>query len=209
MGQSICASAALAGIGRWATRGLLAVFVLGAVAGSAVAEKLILQLHREPQFEFAGYCAALWKRFYRDAGLDVEIRPCAPPAGTPIDPVREIVERRAQFGTGTAELLVRAGQGAPLLLLASVFPQSGAAGYFRADSDFSTPQALLGAKIGHLPASNILDAELRTALHAAGIDPDKMKSSIAVEPGKAASALADRRVDAVLGSAWELPWQLR
>jgi ABC-type nitrate/sulfonate/bicarbonate transport system substrate-binding protein len=142
------------------------------------------------------------------SGLDVEIRPGAPPSGTPIDPVREIVERRAQFGTGTAELLIRAGQGAPLLLVASIFQQSGAAVYFRADSDFSTPQALLRAKIGHFPASNILDAELRAALHAAGIDPDKIKSA-AVEPGKAAAALADRRVDAVLGSAWELPWQLR
>jgi ABC-type nitrate/sulfonate/bicarbonate transport system substrate-binding protein len=208
MRKSICTSAASAGAGRWLTRGLLAALILPAGPGFAFADKLILQLHREPQFEFAGYYAALWKGFYRDAGLDVEIRPGAPPGGTPIDPVREIVERRAQFGTGTAELLIRAGQGAPLLLVAPIFQQSGAAVYFRADSDFSTPQALLRAKIGHLPASNILDAELRTALHAAGIDPDKMKSA-AVEPGKAAAALADRRVDAVLGSAWELPWQLR
>lgn len=184
------------------------MLILGALAGSAVAGKLVLQLHREPQFEFAGYYAALWKGFYSETGLDVEIRPGAPPVGTPVDAVREVVERRAQFGTGMAELLIRAGLGAPLLLLAPIFQQSGAAVYFRADSDFSTPQALLKAKIGRLPATNILDLELRTALKAAGIEPDKLKSA-AIEPEKAAAALADRRVDAVVGSAWELPWQLR
>src|SRR6266478_9311582 len=94
-----------------------------AVAG----DKLVLQLHREAQFEFAGYYAALWQGFYRDAGLDVEIRPGSPPnvpqgAGSgPTDPVREVTEGRARFGTGTARLLVRAAQGLPLLLLAPIF----------------------------------------------------------------------------------------
>src|SRR5437773_10442874 len=99
----------------------LTAFTLTALPVAAGAgEKLVLQLHREPQFEFAGYYAALWKGLYREAGLDVEIRPGAPPSGTPIDPVREVVERRAQFGTGTVELLIHAGQGAPLLLLAPI-----------------------------------------------------------------------------------------
>ncbi len=208
MAKSIRMSAAPAGIGGWATRALFGALMFSATAGTAFAEKLVLQLHREPQFEFAGYYAALWKGFYSEAGLEVEIRPGAPPAGTSVDPVREVVERRAQFGTGTAELLIRAGLGAPLLLLAPIFQQSGAAVYFRVDSDYPTLQALLKGKIGRLPATNILDLELRAALHAAGIDPDKMKS-VSIEPGKAAAALADRRIDAVLGSAWELPWQAR
>src|SRR5438128_11718476 len=89
---------------------------------TGAADKLVLQLHREGQFEFAGYYAALWQGFYRDAGLDVDIRPGSAPgaeqgAGSgPTDPVREVTEGRARFGTETAQLLVRAAQGVPLVL---------------------------------------------------------------------------------------------
>ena len=121
-----------------ATRACWFALVLAALPISANAEtKLVLQLHREPQFEFAGYYAALWEGFYQAAGFDVEIKPGTPPGAIAIDPVREITEGRAQFGTGTVQLLVRAAQGQSLLLLAPVFQQSGAAVYYRADRDLS------------------------------------------------------------------------
>jgi ABC-type nitrate/sulfonate/bicarbonate transport system substrate-binding protein len=183
--------------------------MLTVMPGRAIAaDKMVLQLHREPQFAFAGYYAALWKGFYRETGLEVEIKPGTPPGATPIDPVREVTERRAQFGTGSAQLLIRTAQGLPLLLLAPIFQQSGTAVYYRADGDFSPPHALLNARVGRPPPSNVLDVELRTALHSEGIDPDKLKS-VSIEPGQAVAAFADHRVDAVIGSAWELPWQAR
>jgi ABC-type nitrate/sulfonate/bicarbonate transport system substrate-binding protein len=178
-----------------------------AVAANA-ADKLVLQLHGPAQFQFAGYYAALWQGYYRDAGLEVEIKPGAGIGEAAIDPVREVTEGKAQFGTGTADLVVRAAQGLPLLLLAPVFQQSGAAIYYRADGDFGSPAALAKGKLGRLPASNILDIELVTALKSEGIDPDKLKP-VPLEPGKALAALADRSVDAVPGSAWELPWLAR
>jgi ABC-type nitrate/sulfonate/bicarbonate transport system substrate-binding protein len=181
-----------------------ALTILPIAAGAA--DKLVLQLHREPQFEFAGYYAALWQGLYQEAGLDVEITPGTPPGAIPIDPVREITEGRAQFGTGTVQLLIRAAQGQSLLLLAPVFQQSGAAVYYRADSDFSSPGALLAGRVGRLPASNILDLELRTALHSEAIDPDKLRF-VPIEPGQTIADLDSRRIDAAVGSAWELPWQ--
>jgi ABC-type nitrate/sulfonate/bicarbonate transport system substrate-binding protein len=185
------------------------VLVLAALPIAAGAEtKLVLQLHREPQFEFAGYYAALWQGFYEAAGLDVEIKPGAPPGVSLIDPVREITEGRAQFGTGTVQLLVRAAQGQSVLLLAPVFQDSGAAVYYRADRDLSFPAALLAGRVGRLPASNILDLELRAALYGEGIDLEKVKS-VAMEPGGAIDDLAGRRVEAAVGSAWELPWLAR
>jgi ABC-type nitrate/sulfonate/bicarbonate transport system substrate-binding protein len=175
--------------------------------GRAVAaEKIVLQLDRPAQFEFAGYYAALWQGYYRAAGLEVVIRPGAPPGRAPIDPVREVTEGRARFGTGSARLLIRDAQGLPLLLVAPIFQSSGAMVYYRAGSDFSSPGALLKARIGRLPASDILDIELRTALHAEGIDIDKLHS-VPIKPGGAVAALADNTVDAVIGSAWRLPWQ--
>src|SRR5882762_2747971 len=129
-----------------------ATLALTALAGSAAgADPFVLQLHGPAQFEFAGYYAALWQGFYRDSGLTIEIKPGAGRGDSPIDPVREVTEGRAQFGTGTAELVVRTAQGLPLLLLAPIFQQSGAAVYYRADADFPSPAALAKAKLGRLP----------------------------------------------------------
>ncbi len=105
---------------------------------------LVLQLPAATPFEFAGYYAALWQNFYRDAGLDVEIRP----GPATVDPVREVVEGRARFGVGEARLLVRIAQGLPLLLLAPVFQESAAAVYYRADDDFPSLASLRDARIG-------------------------------------------------------------
>jgi ABC-type nitrate/sulfonate/bicarbonate transport system substrate-binding protein/signal transduction histidine kinase len=173
---------------------------------AAAAEKIVLQLDRPAQFEAAGYYAALWRGYYRAAGLDVDIKPGAPSGQTPIDPVREVTEGRARFGTGSARLLIRDAGGLPLLLLAPIFQTSGARVYYRADDDFSSPGALLKARIGRLPASDILDIELRTALQAEGIDIDKLHA-VPIKPGGAVAALADKTVDAVIGSAWRVPWQ--
>jgi hypothetical protein len=59
-----------------------------------------------------------------------------------------------------------------------------------------------------LPPSNSLDVELSTALQAEAINPDKLRS-LSVESGQALADLASHRVDAVVGSVWELPWQAR
>jgi ABC-type nitrate/sulfonate/bicarbonate transport system substrate-binding protein len=175
---------------------------------AAHADPLVLQLHGPAQFEFAGYYAALWQGFYSEAELDVEIRPGAGRGQAPIDPVRELTEGRAQFATGGTELAVRAAQGLPVVLLAPIFQQSGAAVYYRADTDLSSPAALGKAKLARLPPSNILEVELATALRAEGIDPAKLKT-VAVEPPNIAAALADKTVDAATGSAWEVPWLAR
>src|SRR5437763_266213 len=158
------------------------IYALGAGAANA-AEKLVLQLHGPAQFEFAGYYAALWQGFYRDAGLEVEIKAGADRGQPTTDPVREVTEGRAQFATGTADLVVRTAQGLPLLLLAPIFQQSGAAVYYRAENDFPSPAALAKARIGRLPASDILDIELVTALRAEGFEAAKLKA-VSLEPGQ-------------------------
>jgi hypothetical protein len=119
--------------------------------------------------------------------------------------VREVAEGRAQFGTGGAELVVRAAQGLPLLLLAPIFQQSGAGVFYREDGDFASPGALSKARVGRLPASHILDIELATALRAEGVDTEQMKP-VPLQAGQTVAALAERSVDAAPGSAWEVPW---
>lgn len=189
-------------------RMMAAATVLATLAlanAASAADKLVLQLSGPEQFEFAGYYAALWRGFYKDSGLDVEIRPGAGLDADPIDPVREVTEGRAQFGVGGAGLVVRIAQGLPLLLLAPIFQESGAMIYYRADGDFASPGALANARLGRLPASDILDIELATALNAEGIDPAKVKS-VALTRGRIVAALADRSIDAAAGSTWETPF---
>jgi ABC-type nitrate/sulfonate/bicarbonate transport system substrate-binding protein len=209
MPRRVTISAVLSALGLSAIRASwLALAVTASHRAADAADKLVLQLHRTAQFEFAGYYAALWRGFYREAGLEVEINPGAPPEAPSIDPVREIVEGRAQFGTGSVQLLMRAAEGQSLLLLVPIFQQSDARVYYRASGDFSSPGALLNGRIGRLPPSNVLDLELRTALYAEAIDPDKLRS-LSTEPGQALADLAAHRVDIIVGSVWELPWQAR
>ena len=207
MSSRVPISAALSALGLSAIRAFwLALALTVSPCAANAADKLVLQLHRPAQFEFAGYYAALWRGFYREAGLEVEINPGAPPGAPPIDPVRETVEGRAQFGTGTVQLLIRTAEGQSLLLLAPIFQQSDARVYYRASGDFSSPGALLNGRIGRLPPSNVLDLELRTALFAERVDADKLRS-LSTEPDQILADLASHRVDATVGSAWELPWQ--
>ncbi|HEX5318611.1 MAG TPA: ABC transporter substrate-binding protein [Stellaceae bacterium] len=166
---------------------------------------LVLQLSGPAQFQYAGYFAALWKGFYNEAGLLVEIRPGSAPGQGNVDPAHEVAEGHAQFGVGSMSLVTRSAQGLPLLLLAPIFQSSGVMIFSRADSDFANPGALLKARVGRLPATDVLDLELVTALQGDGIDPDKLRS-VPVEPGQAAAALADRSVDAVPASPWNFPW---
>src|SRR5438105_17240 len=125
-----------------------ATMLLALTEAAAAEDPLVLQLNGPAQFEYAGYYAALWQGFYGEAGLTVEIKPGAGRGQTPIDPVRELTEGRAQFATGGSEMVIRAAQGLPLLLLAPIFQQSGAAVFYRADTDFASPAALGEAKLG-------------------------------------------------------------
>lgn len=188
---------------------LLAMLVpaLPARADSAPAT-VVLQLNGPAEFRYAGYFAALWKGFYKDAGLTVEIRPGSVAGAEEIDPAHEVTQGHAQFGVGSMQLVTRAAQGQPLLLLAPIFQSSGAEIYYREDGDFPAPGALTKAKVGRLPATSELDMELVTALRGDGADPAKIHS-VPVAPEKAVAALADRTVDAIPGSAWSFPWFAR
>ncbi|HET8715515.1 MAG TPA: ABC transporter substrate-binding protein, partial [Holophagaceae bacterium] len=77
-----------------------ALWALGA-GGAAAADpgKVVIQLKWYDQFQFAGYYAAEQGGLYRAAGLDVTLRP----GGRGLDPVREVLSGRAQFGIGDSD----------------------------------------------------------------------------------------------------------
>ena len=111
----------------------LAALALGlSVAAPAPAvEKVTLQLRWLHQFQFAGYYAAQDKGFYRDAGLDVSLLEIH--RGS--DPVRSVLDGRAQYGVGDSALLLYRYRGAPLVVLAPIFQHSAGALLVRHGAD--------------------------------------------------------------------------
>ena len=142
-------------------------------------------------------------------GCTVEIRPGSAPGQTTVDPSHEVTEGHAQFGVGSMQLVTRAAQGLPLLLLAPIFQTSGAEIYYRADSDFGSPGALLKGKIGRLPATDISRPRAGHGAarrrHRSG--QDRLGAGRA-RPG-ASPRSPTVRIDAIAGSAWDFPWQAR
>ncbi len=63
--------------------GAAALAFTAASMGSAVAQKVTLQLKWVTQAQFAGYYVAQEKGFYKDAGLEVEIKPGGPDIAPP------------------------------------------------------------------------------------------------------------------------------
>jgi len=82
------------------------------------ADKVVLQLKWEHEFQFAGYYAALWQGYYEREGLAVEIRSWARPDGQVVSPLEELISGRAQFAIGGTDIMVNKGRGYDLVVVA-------------------------------------------------------------------------------------------
>jgi ABC-type nitrate/sulfonate/bicarbonate transport system substrate-binding protein len=156
---------------------LVLVFALPARA----LDRVVLQLQWDHQFQFAGYYAADWLGFYREAGIEVEIRPALSPGAPVRSPPAEIAAGRAQFGVSNAGVLLALAEGAPLSIVASIFQQSGTRGWYRPDTRIASAADLLRLRIGRVRGASLLDVELRALLAAEGLDPALIQS-VEVEP---------------------------
>ena len=87
---------------------------------SKARDTIDLQLRWLPQFQFAGYYAAVEKGFYQEEGLDVRLHVGAPDR----QPVAEVLAGRAQYAEGNSEILLARLQGKPLVALAAIFQHS-------------------------------------------------------------------------------------
>lgn len=166
------------------------------------AEKVVLQLRWDHQFQFAGYYAALWQGYYREAGLDVEIRSAITPERKILRTVKEVAEGRADFGVGAADILVARDKGAPLVLLAVIFQQSAARFYAQETTHLRSPAELLRLRVAR-NVNDLIDVELQAMLRAEGIDPERVKA-YPHEPG--IDHLVRGRVDVVPGYSTFMPY---
>lgn len=127
---------------------LAASLAFGPPAAAAQAqglEKVTVRLHWLHQAQFAGFYLAQDLGLYREAGLEVEVKPYEPQA----PPLRELGEGRADFTTAwLTEALVAADDGASLVHLAQVVQRSALLLLVFADSGINELWDLNNRKVG-------------------------------------------------------------
>lgn len=123
---------------------LLATIFILAAAQPAAAQKVVLQLRWFHQFQFAGYYMAAEQGYYRDAGLEVEIRPRSKERIYPLD---EVLSGRADFGISDAALVEARSLGKPVVAVATIFQESPSVYLSLESSGINKPADFIGKKI--------------------------------------------------------------
>lgn len=103
-----------------ATALLALILCLWPVAPAWATERVSVQLNWKHQFEFAAFYAAEEQGFYRQAGLDVDIRE----GGPGIDTISEVAAGHADFGIGTSSLVADRYRGVPVVAIATLMQHS-------------------------------------------------------------------------------------
>uniref|UniRef100_UPI00404732DF ABC transporter substrate-binding protein n=2 Tax=Aliarcobacter sp. TaxID=2321116 RepID=UPI00404732DF len=86
-------------------------------------EKHILQLEWKHQFEFAGFYVALEKGYYKDIGIDLEIKEFE----EGINISEDVLNGKASFGIASSALILEKLKNKPVVLIASYFKQNALA----------------------------------------------------------------------------------
>ncbi len=144
------------GFWRWHHRVALICCLLGATAVHAL-EAVTLQLKWTHAFQFAGYYAAIEKGFYEQAGLSVNLLEATP--GT--EPVKIVVDGKADFGVGTSSLLLERHAGVPVVALAVIFQHSPLVLVARQNQPLQSVHDLKGKRVMFEAQSSELKAYLR------------------------------------------------
>ncbi len=132
---------------RLARAGLIGLSALAATLSlnAHAAEKVTLQLKWVPQAQFAGYYVAQAKGYYKEAGLDVTIKP----GGPDISPVQVIAGRSADVVVNwMPDALAAREAGVPLVNIAQVFNRSGLMLTCKKAAGVASPKDFKGKTLG-------------------------------------------------------------
>jgi len=123
------------------------------------------------QSQHAGFYAAVDQGYYRDAGIDVTLRP-----GGPDFPAVQLVTSGSEtYGvTGADQILLARQKGVPVVALAAIYRQTPFALMTRKQGGASSMQALSGKTVGVKFGGNE-EITYRAMLKAAGLDKDDVE----------------------------------
>lgn len=117
------------------------VLMVAAVFSGDKLEKVSVQMSWKFQFEYAGFIAAKEKGFYREAGLDVELREYQ----HGVDTVADVLNQRATYGLYNTSIVVENGHVKPIVMLGTYFQRSPL--IFVARKGIRNPAAMVGKTI--------------------------------------------------------------
>ncbi len=128
------------------TTTLLFSMILAGLAGAAdAADKVTLQLKWLPQAQFAGYYVAAAKGFYKDADLDVTIKP----GGPDIAPAQVLAAKGADVTVDWMPSALAAREaGVPMVNIAQIFNRSGMMLTCKRSSGVATAKDFKGKTLG-------------------------------------------------------------
>ena len=101
-------------------RFILLILGIITVLESSKLEKVSVALDWKYQFEYAGYIAAKEKGYYRDAGLDVELREYQEGS----DVVSDVLSRKSNYGIYNSSIVVDNGKIKPIVVMATYLQHS-------------------------------------------------------------------------------------
>jgi NitT/TauT family transport system substrate-binding protein len=124
---------------------VLTMLLAGGASLAGAADKVTLQLKWLPQAQFAGYYVAQAKGFYKDAGLDVTIKP----GGPDIAPAQVLAAKGADVTLDWMPSALAAREaGVPMVNVAQVFDRSGMMLTCKKSSGVNTPKDFKGKTLG-------------------------------------------------------------
>lgn len=130
-------------------------------------ESVSLKLKWRHQFQFAGYYAAVEKGFYADAGFDVTLLEHQG-AGDLFEPV---INGDVEFGLADSSIVVKRLQGAPVVVVTTVFQHSPLVMLSLKDSGILSPFEFIGKRVMFQRGAD--DASIQAMLTTLGILPSE------------------------------------
>lgn len=164
------------------------------ITNAYCSEKVVLQLKWEHEFQFAGYYAALWQGYYKDAGIDVEIKPVSRADGSMVYPVDEILNGNAHFAVGSLDILTAKDKGLNVVVLASIFQRSQTAVFSLADTPIDDLSQLAKLRIAVTPG-DATKTEIEAVFMTQGFDLNQIQF---VDTDNTIDALIDNKADAIV-----------
>ena len=151
-------------------RYLLLLFALSCsnlfAADKTADQKIAIQLSWKFQFEFAPFIVALEKGYYREAGLNVELREWSPGK----DVVEDVISGKAQYGVLASSLVVERAQGKPVVAIASLMQHSAVALLAKRNAGIESVHDLAGKRVA---TTHDTEDEIHAYLAASGLKREK------------------------------------
>ena len=138
-------------------------------AGNQPIERVSLQLMWLDQFQFAGYYIAKEKGFYKDVGLDVQIKKYQ----YSMSVTQEVLNQRSEYGIGRSSLIQAFGEKQKLVGIAAIFQTSPMVIIALESSHIDSVEDFVGKKL-MLTKDAVETASIHAMISSAHVDEKKL-----------------------------------